>query len=152
EYVVAGVGGPRGFAVEDQVVRRQVRDGRGDSWKVLRQPVARQQADIRPVLERQQADAIELALEDPLGPGEPRLCERRRHRLDPVGKWRFGHGGRRTIANPSPFGTRLRLIRAWRGGASAKGSPRAKTSRPMPGCRSSASSASARSSKATATK
>ena len=40
------------------------------------------------MFEREQADAIELALEDPLGPGEPLLRQRRRHRLDPFGKVR----------------------------------------------------------------
>src|SRR5262249_33150045 len=32
------------------------------------------------------ADAIELLLEGPLGPGEPFLRERCRHRLDPLGE------------------------------------------------------------------
>ncbi len=58
----------------------------GEGRVVLRQPVAREQADIRPLLEREQADAVELALEDPFRAGEPLLRERRGHRLDPFGK------------------------------------------------------------------
>ena len=38
------------------------------------------------MLEREQADAVELALEDPLRPGEALLRERRGHRLEPSGK------------------------------------------------------------------
>ncbi len=52
----------------------------------LRQPVAREQTDVCALLEREQPDAVELALEDPLGAREALLRERRRHRLDPVGK------------------------------------------------------------------
>ena len=64
----------------------EVRDRLGDRRAVLRQPVAREQANVRALPEREQADAVELALEDPLRPGEPLLRQRRRHRLDPFGK------------------------------------------------------------------
>ena len=52
--------------------------------------------NVGAVLEREQPDAVELALEDPLGPGEPVLCERRRHRLEP-----FGKRGRHGISTPT---------------------------------------------------
>ena len=63
------------LAVEDHVVHREVRNRLDDGRvrRVLRQSVAREQADAPAVLEREQTDAVELALEDPLRPGEPLL-------------------------------------------------------------------------------
>jgi hypothetical protein len=77
---------PGDFAVEDDILYREVGDRLGQRWDVLRQPVAREEADVRPLLERNQADAVELTLEDPVRAGEAVLCERRRHRLQPIGK------------------------------------------------------------------
>ena len=79
---------PGGFAIEDDVVNRQVGDGLDDRWMgaVERQPVPGEQADVGSILKRKQPDAVELALEEPLGPAEPVLGERRRHRFEPVGK------------------------------------------------------------------
>ena len=106
EHVVVrlaeGAPPPGGFAVEDDVVDRQVGDGldHGRMRAVERQPVPRQQANVGAVLERQQPNAVELALEDPLGPGEPVLRERRRHRFEPVGK-RVINLQRQTVSTPT---------------------------------------------------
>ena len=62
-----------------------MRDRRGDRRQILRQPIARVEPDVVALLEREQADAVELALEDPLRPGEPLLRQRRGHRLEPLG-------------------------------------------------------------------
>ena len=58
---------PGHLAVEDHVLRRQPRDGGCDGGKVLRQSVARVQPHLGAVLEREEPDPVELALEDPLG-------------------------------------------------------------------------------------
>ncbi len=85
------------LTVQDGVADRQRRHGAGDGRirDVLRQPVARQEADVRPVLEGEQADAVELALEDPPETGEPLLSEGRGHRLQPRGRGtaHLGHHG-----------------------------------------------------------
>jgi hypothetical protein len=92
EHVVIGFAerfpAPGGFAVEDHVVDRQVRDRLYHCGVriVQRQPVAREQPDIGAILERDHADPVELPLEDPLRPGEAVLGQRRRHRLEPFGK------------------------------------------------------------------
>jgi hypothetical protein len=75
---------PHHLAVENELARRQIADGIGDVGKGLRQLVARQQADLAAVFEREQPDPIELALENPLGSAESLLSQRRRHRLDPL--------------------------------------------------------------------
>src|SRR5215510_13422684 len=62
---------------------RQVRDGVRDRRVALLQLVAREQLDAASLLEREEADAIELALEEPVGAGEPLVGEGRRHRDDP---------------------------------------------------------------------
>ena len=77
---------PRKLAIENHVLHREMRNGRGHRGAVLRQPIARQQADVRFLTEREQANAIELPLEEPLRPSEALLRERRGHRLDPIGK------------------------------------------------------------------
>ena len=78
--------GPRDLTVEDRVAHGQAGDGCGQRRNVLRQPVARQQPDVAAVPEREQADAVVLALEEPLRPGEPLLGERGSHRYEPLGK------------------------------------------------------------------
>src|SRR5207244_3141694 len=55
---------------------------------VLRQAVARKQPHLPSLLEREQTDAVELALEDPLRPRKALLRESGGHRLDP---FRKGH-------------------------------------------------------------
>ena len=52
---------------------RQLGDRFGNAGIVLRQPVAREKLNVCAVLEREQADAVELSLENPLRPGE-RSC------------------------------------------------------------------------------
>src|SRR5205814_7512548 len=64
-------------------------DRLGDRWAALWQPVARQQLHFGSVFERQQTDAVKLALEDPLRPGEALLRERCCHRRHPFGKGHF---------------------------------------------------------------
>jgi len=81
---------PRHLAVEDHVADGELRNRVTDRGEVLGQPVAREQADVAAVLECEETNAIELALEDPLGIGEALLRERRGHRFDPVGKGRHG--------------------------------------------------------------
>ena len=67
-------------------VDRQAAMAAATRRNVLRQPIAREQPDVGALLEREQADAVELALEDPFRSGEALLGQRRRHRFDPVGK------------------------------------------------------------------
>ena len=62
--------------------------------QVLELARARVEANVRTLLERDEADAVELSLEGPVGAGESLLGERRRHGLDPLGKYR-GRGTRR---------------------------------------------------------
>ena len=91
EHMVAGLAllAPYtgGLAVEYDVVDRQAGDRLDDGrigsgpW----QPVARQQTDVWSIFEREQADAVQLALEDPLRTGEPLMSEGRGHGLDPFG-------------------------------------------------------------------
>ena len=54
---------------------------------VLWQAIAREQLDLRATLVREQADAIELSLKDPIRAGEALLGERGGHRLDPFGEF-----------------------------------------------------------------
>src|SRR5437762_11205074 len=91
------------LAVEDDVVSREPRDGLHDGRvsRVLGQPVARQQPNVLRLLEREQADAIELALEDPFRAGEALLRERRGHRLYPF-RERVGHRPRQD-ASTTPW-------------------------------------------------
>ena len=77
---------PRDLAVEDRVPHGQVPDRLGDGRVVLRPAIAREQTDLRSLLEREQPDAVELALEDPLRAREPLLRQRRRHGLEPFGE------------------------------------------------------------------
>jgi hypothetical protein len=88
EHVVRDLVFPRDFAVDDHIAHRQHRQRAGNRRDVLRQPVARQQADLRPLFEREQADAVEFSFEDPVRPGEPLLRQRCRHRHEPFGKGR----------------------------------------------------------------
>jgi hypothetical protein len=84
-----------GLAVQDDLVDRQFPDccNHGGVRRVLQQLIARQQPHFLTVLEREQADAVQLALERPLGTAESLLRERRRHRLYPVWKC-AGHSSR----------------------------------------------------------
>ena len=68
EHVIARAGVPCHLSVEHELARRQRGDGVRDCWQILRKAVARQQPHAREVLEREQVDAVELALEGPLGP------------------------------------------------------------------------------------
>ena len=87
EHVVRQpVGWPRDLSVQHQVAHRQVRDRLGDWRRALRQPVARQQPHVAIVLEGDQADAVELPFENPIGACESLLRERRGHRFDPLGE------------------------------------------------------------------
>jgi len=47
----------------------------------------REELDVFTILEGEQSDPIKLPLEDPVGAGEAFLCQRRRHRHKPFGKW-----------------------------------------------------------------
>jgi hypothetical protein len=82
--VIAGLAGfapvSGRLAVENDVVHRQLRN-RADDLRVgvvQREAVAGEQPNVRSALVGEQPDAIELPLEDPLGPGEALLGERRR--------------------------------------------------------------------------
>src|SRR5206468_10766939 len=57
---------------------------------VLGQPIARQQPNVLRLFECDQADAIELALEDPFRAREPLLGEGGGHGLEPFAE-RVGH-------------------------------------------------------------
>jgi hypothetical protein len=61
-------------------------DRRAHRRVVLRQTVAREQANVAAGLEREGANSVVLALENPFGPREPLLRERRGHRFDPLGE------------------------------------------------------------------
>ena len=80
------------LAIEDDVVHWQPRDCLHDRRirAVLGQPIARQQPNVLRLFERDQADAIELALEDPFRAREPLLGEGGGHGLEPFGE-RVGH-------------------------------------------------------------
>src|SRR5262245_33850379 len=54
---------------------------------------ARVEPNVGPLLERDEPDAIELALEKPVGAREALLGERSSHRLDPIGERRARHLG-----------------------------------------------------------
>jgi hypothetical protein len=87
EHVVNNAAGsPRDLAVENRVLHFQAPDGLGHLRNVLRQPVAREEPHVRSLLERDEADAVELSLEDPFRAGETLLRERRGHRLEPIRK------------------------------------------------------------------
>ena len=77
---------PRELAVENHVVRVECGDRRAHRRVVLRQTVAREQANVAAGLEREGANSVVLALENPFGPREPLLRERRGHRFDPLGE------------------------------------------------------------------
>src|SRR5215211_3386258 len=108
---------PGDLAVENDVVDRQRGDGRRDPRKVLFLLRTREKPDGVSLLECDEANAVEFALEAPVGARKALLSERRGHRLDPVGKTRVGqHGARgsrcfvdRRVRRPvAKFGNRLR--------------------------------------------
>lgn len=85
EHVIVALTIPRHFTIEDCIVHREATDGRGDRRHVLRKPVAREELDVDAAFVRDQPDAIELALEEPVVARKTLLRERRRHGLEPVG-------------------------------------------------------------------
>ena len=58
---------------------------RGYRRQILRQPIARIEPDVVTLFVREQANAVELALEEPLRSGEPILRQGRGHWLEPLG-------------------------------------------------------------------
>src|SRR5262245_36966616 len=90
EHVIGAGAIPRNLTVEDQVVARDPGDGAGNSGNILGETIAREELHLRASLEGDQADAVKLAFEDPVGPGESILGQRRGHWLDPFG-WRRSH-------------------------------------------------------------
>ena len=70
---VVALRSPAHLAVEDQLARRQRRHRAGNRRAVLRQPIPGIEANLASLLEGEQTDTVELALEDPVGAGEPIL-------------------------------------------------------------------------------
>ncbi len=95
--------GAGGFTVENDIVHGQFSNRASDGRirLVEREAIARSQLDVGSVLEREQADAVELALERPLGPREALVSQGRGHRLDPVGKSGAGRYLAASHARPS---------------------------------------------------
>ncbi len=87
--------GPGDLAVENQFVMWQTLDRLPDRGNVLRQVVAGKQLHVVAFLVSEQADAVELSLEDPLRPAEPLLRQRCGHRHEPFGKRIHAHRLRR---------------------------------------------------------
>src|SRR5439155_10465027 len=78
----------RRLAIEDDLPYGQrldcSRDGR--IRPILEEAVSGEETHVPALLECEQANAIELALEDPIGTIEPLLSKRRGHRFDPFGE------------------------------------------------------------------
>jgi hypothetical protein len=70
EDVVTARAVPRDFAVEDQFICGDGRDRALDSGNVLQQAIARIELHLAAALIGEQADAVELALEQPVRAGE----------------------------------------------------------------------------------
>ena len=91
---------PRKFAIENHVLNGELRNRRGYRRAVLRQLLARQETDVGPLAECQQADSVELPLENPLRTGEALLRQGRRHRLHPFGNGHFPYATSMSQPNP----------------------------------------------------
>ena len=85
EHVITAAAIPGHFAVEYEVLDWKRADRLGDGRQSLRKTIARVQPDVVTLLVREQTDAVELALEEPVGSGETVLRQRCRHRLEPFG-------------------------------------------------------------------
>ena len=94
---------PGHLSVEDHLARRQRRHGARNRRTVLRQPIPGIQPDVVALLEGEQADAVELALEQPVRAGKAFLCQRCRHGDDPVGKSRASEHPSDSGALRAPF-------------------------------------------------
>src|SRR5262249_18624552 len=77
---------PRKFAIEYHVLHVELRNRSRYGRARFRQAVTREKSNVASLPECQQANPVELLLEDPLRTGEARLRQRRRHRLNPFGK------------------------------------------------------------------
>src|SRR5690606_9091505 len=98
---VAGGPIPDELAVEDDLERGQTAHRVFNGGHLLTQAIAAVESDVSAIPERQEADAIQLALEDPVGSGEPLLRERRGHGHEPV--WEGGWSGGGHGVQPAVF-------------------------------------------------
>src|SRR6185436_18721325 len=93
---------PFDFTIEDHVGDGQCRNRGGDAGKRLLLSCTRVEAYDVALFEGDEANPVVFPLEGPLRAGEPFLCERGGHRLDPLreretSRWTgavgFGHAG-----------------------------------------------------------
>ena len=86
EHVVGAAAVPGRLAVEDDVVDGQSRKDADEIGEDLAEDDCVKQLDVIAVLVREQTDAIELTLEQPVAAVEALFGQRRGHWLQPVGQ------------------------------------------------------------------
>ena len=99
---------PIDLAIQDDLIHKQCADHVGDGRIMLRQLIAGEKPHTRAFPECEQADAVVLAFEDPLGSGKALLSQSRGHRDNP---FRKSHAIPRLCSTAQLFSTTFCLSR-----------------------------------------